>query len=658
MSIVKMKRLRLIGMSSDRDELFRQLQHLGCVEIDEPIDKLADPEWAALLSRPDGNALAETDGNALAETKETYTLVSSALTILNKYAPVKTGLLTPRREITEGQLFDDEVRASALAAADALNGEVRHISALYAEQSKMKTRILALTPWLELDVPLETSSTRDVTVMFSTINATAPYETVEQELQAATPMAEMIRAGKDRELQYLLFVCHKDGEEAAMEVLKQYGFSRATLRGWTGTAAENTKQLEVELHRLEKEIGEAKEKVSTYGGSRDALKLCLERLEQEMSREDAKSRLLSTEATFFLEGWVPAPDLKELESVLQTHVCAWETDDPQTEEYPKVPIKLKSNALTRPITMVTEMYSMPAYDGVDPNPLVLPFFVFFFGFMFADLGYGIILVILSLIVRTKVKPKGTTGYLFGLMTMVGVSTAVIGFFTGGFFGDAITTVANMFNLTVPNLSFLTHPVVSVVDDPLTVLIISMVIGCIQIITGMAIKGYMLIRDGHPWAAIFDIGSWWVVFAGVAVYAIKGTWIVALIGVAMLVLTQGRSSPSIVGKLIGGVSSLYSITSYFGDVLSYSRLMVMMLAGTVIGNIFNLLGAMPGNIIVFIVIFVIGHVFNMGLNIIGTYVHTSRLQYLEYFGKFYKEGGRPFRPLEINTKSIDIVKEEV
>jgi V/A-type H+-transporting ATPase subunit I len=162
------------------------------------------------------------------------------------------------------------------------------------------------------------------------------------------------------------------------------------------------------------------------------------------------------------------------------------------------------------------MYSLPAYDGIDPNPLIMPFFVFFFGFMFADLGYGILLVLFSLIVRRRAKPKGTTGYLFELMTLVGVSTAVIGFFTGGFFGDAIATVAGLFGQPTPNVSFLTNPVFSVVNDPLTVLILCMCIGAVQIITGMAVKAYMLIRDGHPLDALFDVGSWWVLFAGIAV----------------------------------------------------------------------------------------------------------------------------------------------
>lgn len=649
MAIVKMKRLRLFGMLADRQELLRQLQRLGCVEIDEPADKLSDPEWAALVTRPGGDALSES--------KERRALVSSSAAALQKYAPVKTGLFTPRRAVTEQQLFDDGARAAALAAAEAIAAAERTISSLYAEQSRLNTQLLALAPWLTLDVPLETGSTQDAAVIFGTIGVTAPFEAVERDLREATPLAQLIPAGADRELRYLLFVCHKSGEEAALKALERYGFSHASLRGWTGTAAENTARLKARLAELDRELAEARAAVAAYGSSREGLRLCLDRMDQEIAREEAKINLLSTSATFFLEGWVPVPDVTALGAVLGGFVCAWETADPQKEDYPRVPVKLKSNPLTRPLNMVTEMYSLPAYDGIDPNPLMTPFFVLFFGIMYSDLGYGLILILFSLIVRKKARPKGTMRYLFELMTLVGISTAVVGFFTGGFFSDSITTVAGLLGVPVPNLSYLTSPVISVIKDPMRVLLICLAIGCVQLLFGMGVKAYMLVRDGQPWDALFDIGSWWVLFAGIAVGVLSGRWFVLLLGIALLVLTQGRSSPSIPGKLIGGLASLYNITSYFGDVLSYSRLMVMMLAGSVIGSIFNLLGAMPGNLFIFFIVFVIGHIFNMGLNIIGTFVHTARLQYLEFFGKFYKEGGRPFRPLDFNTQFVDIVKEE-
>jgi V/A-type H+-transporting ATPase subunit I len=282
---------------------------------------------------------------------------------------------------------------------------------------------------------------------------------------------------------------------------------------------------------------------------------------------------------------------------------------------------------------------------------MFPFFTVFFGIMFADMGYGLLLLAIWALGTFKLKPKGALSYMVGLCGICGVTTFLFGALTGGFFGDAIPVVAGMFGgqVTMPALF-------SPLEDPMLVLIGALVLGVVHILTGMAIKGYMLIRDGHWKDAVMDIGSWWLLFLGIALGALGITWWVCIAGVAALILTQGRDKPTLIGKLVGGIASLYDITSYLGDILSYSRLMALMLAGGVIASIMNTLGAFTGNILLFIPIFLVGHALNIGLNVLGCYVHTSRLMYLEYFGKFYKDGGRPFRPLQFETKYVDIQEE--
>ncbi|MEG1878315.1 MAG: V-type ATPase 116kDa subunit family protein [Pseudoflavonifractor sp.] len=645
-----MKRLRAIGMGTERDALLEALQHLGCVQVDEPADKRSDPAWAGLV-RVDDTHLGQAKADAAA--------LKAALVTLNKYDKPKGGLFAPRPEITERQLFDAQVTAAAMAAVAAINTQEKQLAALQSEESKIKTQKTALSPWLDLEVPLDLASTKEVSYTFGAVSAKIPFADVVAELAALTELCLLSPAGRDREFQYVLVVCHKTAEEAAFELLKRSGFTRSALRGWTGTARENTDKLDARLAALSLQRDAAAAAIAAEGVHRGELKQTIDRMTQDLWREEVKGRLLKSQTAIFFEGWVPVPELPHLEDLLGSYTCAWETEDPLVEDYPQVPIKLKSNILTNPLNMVTEMYSLPAYDGVDPNPLIMPFFVFFFGFMFADLGYGIILMLVSLFIQKKMKPKGTMGYMMGLMFECGVASALIGFFTGGFFSDAIKTVCTMMDWAVPNIPFLTNgPLLDVTNDPLTVLIFCMAVGVVQLITGMAVNAYMLIRDGHWFDALCDVGTWWLVFAGIAVFAITGNWYVIAAGGVAIVLTQGRNGKGIFGKFSGILGSLYNnITGYFGDVLSYSRLMVMMLAGSVIGSIFNLLGSMPGNIFVFAVVFVVGHIFNMGLNVIGTYVHASRLQYLEFFGKFYKEGGKPFQPLNLNTKYVDIIKEE-
>ena len=669
MSIVKMKRLRLIGMQSERESMLRLLQHLGCVEIDEPGDRKDDPDWAS-LTRPDTGALNEA--------RDARSSVENALKALKKYGPKqKGGLLTPRPVITEGELFDDAAYRTGLADAGQLVALERKISALYAEQNKLRTQKLALAPWLALDIPLETASTPEVAVSFGTVAASTDLDAMDGALGAVTDLYELMRAGADNELKYLVFLCHRSVEENCQAVLKEYGFSRAALRGWTGTAAENDKRLDEQLAGAARELESTIAQVGEYASKKGALEQCLDRAGQEIAREEARCRLLDSSSAFFLEGWVPVPDEKKLLEQLGQYTCCWETQDPAPEDYPVVPVKLKNNKLTEPLTTITEMYSLPAYDGVDPNGLMMPFYVFFFGFMFADLGYGLILAGACAFINHKVHPKGGFGQLIRLMIMCGISSAVIGFFTGGFFSDFLAQFTGMLGLSQPVIPFLSvpdgvtgvpGPLLNVMGDPMTVLVFALAVGFVQIVVGMAVKFWMLCRRGQVVDAILDIGTWWVIFVGIGLFAagignVAGYPVVLIIGCLML-LGQGRTAKGF-GKVTAIIGAVYNgVTGYFGDILSYSRLMVMMLAGSVIGQVFNILGAMPGGgmppaigIPIFFIIFIIGHAFNIGLNVIGTYVHTSRLQYLEFFKQFYEEGGRPWRPLNIATKYVDIKEEE-
>ncbi len=669
MSIVKMKRLRLIGMQSERESMLRQLQHLGCVEIDEPGDRKDDPDWAS-LTRPDTGALNEA--------RDARSSVENALKALKKYGPKqKGGLLTPRPVITEGELFDDGAYRTGLADAGQLVALERKISALYAEQNKLRTQKLALAPWLALDIPLETASTAEVAVSFGTVAASTDLDAMDRALGAVTDLYELMRAGADNELKYLVFLCHRSAEEDCQAVLKEYGFSRAALRGWTGTAAENDKRLDEQMADAARELESTIAQVGEYASRKGALEQCLDRADQEIAREEARCRLLDSSSAFFLEGWVPVPDEKKLLEQLGQYTCCWETQDPAPEDYPVVPVKLKNNRFTEPLTTITEMYSLPAYDGVDPNGLMMPFYVFFFGFMFADLGYGLILAGACAFINHKVHPKGGFGQLIRLMIMCGISSAVIGFFTGGFFSDFLAQFTSMLGLSQPVIPFLSvpdgvtgvpGPLLNVMGDPMTVLVFALAVGFVQIVVGMAVKFWMLCRRGQVVDAILDIGTWWVIFVGIGLFAagignVAGYPVVLIIGCLML-LGQGRTAKGF-GKVTAIIGAVYNgVTGYFGDILSYSRLMVMMLAGSVIGQVFNILGAMPGGgmppaigIPIFFIIFIIGHAFNIGLNVIGTYVHTSRLQYLEFFKQFYEEGGRPWRPLNIATKYVDIKEEQ-
>ena len=649
MSIVKMKHIRLFGMAADRETLLRQLQHLGCVEISEPTDKLADPDWAALT---------RVDDAGLARVKAGAALLNAALNTLKGIGKEKGGLLQARPEVTEGQLFDEGLRASAMEAAQAVNAQEKRISAIQNEQGKLRAQKAALAPWLELDIPLETTGTREVSATFGAVMSTVALDTVKQALEEAAELVEVIPAGKDREFQYVLILCHRSAEETAFETLKKFGFSRSSLRGWTGTARENTDRLEGELRRLEGELAEAKGAIAALVPHREDIKLCIDRMTQEIQREEYKGRLLQSQATIFFEGWVPAENLPALEKVLGQYPAAWEANDPAPEEYPQVPIKLKNNKLTRPLNMVTNMYVLPAYDGVDPNPLMAPFFIFFFGLMMADMGYGILMVAAALVVIYKMKPKDGMADFAGLLLLCGISTFLMGALTGGFFGDFIPQLAKIIN---PASTLALPALFTPLNDTLAILIGSLVLGLIQIITGMIISVVRKVQAGDVADAIWSEVTWWIILGGAAlailgIGSVGGYPVVLIVGLVMLVIGSTRNAKGF-GKLTALIGAVYNgATGFFSDILSYARLMALMLAGSVIAQVFNTLGSVTGNVVGFVIISFIGNMLNFALNLLGCYVHDLRLQCLEFFGRFYKEGGKPFRPLFIHTKYVDIKEE--
>ena len=654
MSIVKMKRLRLLGLRSDRDRLFRLLQKQGCVEINQPVMDSDDPEWASLV---------KFDGRELAGVREENALLNSALIILKKYVTAKEGLFRSRPVLSEAELFDDDAYAAGLAAARAILDTERSIVSMTAEQGKLQAQKAALAPWLPLEVPLDFAGSKVVSPVFGTIPAKADYAAMEAAVATAAEMSTLFYSSADADLHYFLLVCHAEEEAACVEAMRPFGFARAAARGWTGTAAENDKVLDGQLAELDTKLAAAKKEIASFAPIRDDLRRCIDRSVQDIAREEAAGKLVGTENTFYLQGWIPAAAEEQLAATLGGFTCAWETAEPAPEEYEQVPVKLKSNKLTAPYNVITEMYSLPAYNGLDPNPFVMPFFALFFGIMFADMAYGLIMFLVGILALKLMKPKGTIKNMMGLLMQCGISTFIIGFLTGGFFGDAVSVVGGIFGKDwslVPYLGTIRIGDSIAIDlplnllegnNPLYVLILAMVIGVIHLAFGVGIATYLNIKDRNWLAAVADL-SWWCIFAGIAVMVLTKSGILLYIGIAIMVISaflQGKGF----GRITGIFGAIYNgLTGYLGDILSYSRLMALMLAGSVIASVFNQLGAL-GGLLLFIPVAIIGHLLNFALNLIGCFVHTMRLQFLEFFGKWYREGGRPFKPLNYNTKYVDI-----
>ena len=634
-----MKHLRLLGMESEREALLKAMQDMECVEISS-----IDGSEEALKS-----GFAKPDDKALMSAQEASRAYRTALASLDRFAPEKKGMFRKRQGVSRAAFFSAESEENARTAAETINKDTRRLGEIESERTKNEALRATLAPWLTADAPLG-GADGALAVFFGTAGLNVTDDALKALADSLDGLLAWQQASSDRSLRYLLVMCHGSVKERALSALRDLGFSTVSFRGMTGTAKENDKALAENLAALEKERQEIEQRIAGLGGKRETLLEASDRAAIALRREEAKSRLVGTDKVFLLEGWLPADRCAEIEKTLKPFTCAIETREPTEDEYPQVPVQLKNNKLTRPLNMVTEMYSLPAYGTLDPNPLMAPFFILFYGIMMADMGYGLLMMIASVIISKKYRPKGTSGELFSLLGLCGISTFIMGALTGGFFGDFLTQLVAIVS---PGTVFALPKLFDPLDDLTMILIGSMALGMVQIVTGMAISLIEKCKRKKFLDAFFEEITWWIVFVGIALLALGKGAAVLYVGCALVLLgpiVQGKGW----GKLTGVFGSLYNhVTGYFGDILSYTRLMALMLAGSVIAQVFNMLAAMPGNVIAFIIISMLGNAMNFGLNLLGCYVHDLRLQCLEFFNKFYVDGGKPFRPMTLDTEYVDL-----
>ena len=634
-----MKHLRLLGMESEREALLKAMQDMECVEISS-----IDGSEEALKS-----GFAKPDDKALMSAQEASRAYRTALASLDRFAPEKKGMFRKRQGVSRAAFFSAESEENARTAAETINKDTRRLGEIESERTKNEALRATLAPWLTVDAPLG-GADGALAVFFGTAGLNVTDDALKALADSLDGLLTWRQASSDRSLRYLLVMCHGSVKERALSALRDLGFSTVSFRGMTGTAKENDKALAENLAALEKERQEIEQRIAGLGGKREALLEASDRAAIALRREEAKSRLVGTDKVFLLEGWLPADRCAALEKTIAPFTCAIETREPTEDEYPQVPVQLKNNKLTRPLNMVTEMYSLPAYGTLDPNPLMAPFFILFYGIMMADMGYGLLMMIASVIISKKYRPRGSSGELFSLLGLCGISTFIMGALTGGFFGDFLTQLVAIVS---PGTVFALPKLFDPLDDLTMILIGSMALGMVQIVTGMAISLIEKCKRKKFLDAFFEEITWWIVFIGIALLALGKGAAVLYVGCALVLLgpiVQGKGW----GKLTGVFGSLYNhVTGYFGDILSYTRLMALMLAGSVIAQVFNMLAAMPGNVIAFIIISMLGNAMNFGLNLLGCYVHDLRLQCLEFFNKFYVDGGKPFRPMTLDTEYVDL-----
>lgn len=658
MAVVKMRKLSVIGLNSIRAPFIAELMHLGVVEITSKADMISDEEWM-----PDIFRISNSVDVSLLEAE--ISRISTALEAIGKYDTSKKPLFHTR-EVVKRNGFVEHVDQSRLATernVDIAFHAYKGIADGRSEINRLRALIAGLKPWESLDIPLEVNETEYATVFLGVVSGKTDTAKVMTDVHELAPGAIVQEVSKDKQQKYYSFICLKEEKDQVLEALRPHNFAVVNLQD-QGTATEAIHRYEKTIEEIEKNIETYEKQLADLAPARKEIEYLYDSHVMHRDRARIVADMLSTETVFYFDGWMPARVQSTIEELLQKYECYYDIQDPAEDD--DVPVLLDNNGIVEPFEAITGMYSLPGKGDIDPTAILTPFYFIFFGMMLSDAAYGLILTTLCFILLKKYNLEGTTYRMIKMFMFCGISTFIWGALFGGWFGNFFTVAADMFL----GKEFVIKPLwFDPMAEPMKLLIVSLILGAIHLFVGMGVQAYMHIRDGHPLDALLDVGLWYVLLIGIVMFAFGGTVapaltgvgkIMAIVGAVGILLTGGRHKKGIFGKLTGGFGSLYGITSYLSDVLSYSRLLALGLATGVVAQVFNTLGSLAGGgvagSILLIVVFVFGTIFNLAINALGAFVHSSRLQYVEFFGKFYTGSGRPFAPFERKTKYIKISKE--
>lgn len=645
MAIVKMKKITLAALQDKRDELLKLIQSMGCIHIVDLKESSIDIEGISYYK----------EAKTVNDSEMEYNRIKFTYEFLNKYSSDKKGVFS-KREVISKEEFENTESTLDWESIYKEGKEIEEILNINKSRiGKILSGIEQYNEWIDLDISnIELDELRKVNYLIGTISKKYEAQLYEDLNELSKDI--YIEKISDRQQDLNLFIIFNNRlKEDVLDISKKYGFTRTNIDlNYTPLKQiEELKKEEKELVIQNEELEKRAEKLALNIGDIEKI---YDYISNKLEKDQSISKLIRTNKTFILQGWIPDENTSDLEEAIKEKFadCYMEIEEPKDGDLP--PVALKNSAFAEPFEIVTTMYSMPLPNEVDPTPVFTPFFLLFFGMMMSDLGYGLGMFVGSLVLLKFVDIEGGAKKIAKLILYSSIPTMIVGFLYGSFFGAS--------------LPFMEKPIISPLDSPMVVLGISVAFGIVHLLMGLGIKAYELIRDGHILDAIFDVGTLYAIIIGIIWYALGSMGyigggnigkILAIAGVVGLFLTAGRANESIAGKIGAGIFGVYGLTGYVGDALSYSRLMALGLATGLIGNAFNIMTGMLGNgvvkVIVAPIILISGHTFNLLINALGSYVHTSRLQYVEFFGKFYEGGGTAFEPLKIKTKFIKVNTEK-
>ena len=675
MAVMQMQRVSICALKRDRKAILEKLQTMGVMEMTQVLD---DESGFEKMDTQGARTTFEKKAN----------LADLALDILQEYAPEKKSLLSSLegKKLIEKETYNQVAvqKEEMMDIASRITGWQKEIAECRANIQKMENQIESLAPWMSLDVPMNFEGTGSTSALIGAVSGEMTLEAIYSLIAEYAPEAEGVDVtvlSADRYSTYIVVLCLKKNAQQVEDALRQGGFARPSQIVGEVPAVEK-ENLEKEISALQKEIEDCQKHITEYGDKRADLRLISDYFRTRAEKYELLGHLPQSSRTFFVSGYIPKKADPAVQKAMEEgYDLVFDVEEIREEE--EAPVLLSNNPFSQSVEGVLESYGLPKKGEVDPTTIMSFFYVFFFGLMLSDAAYGLIIFLACFIVLRKY-PRMSHGMHKSLKMFMycGLSTLVWGVLFGGYFGDAIDVVARtFFHVNIPDGGLVKAAWFVPLNDPMRLLMYAMLFGVIHLFMGLGLKGYMLLKDKQYMDFFCDVIIWYVFLIGLVMMLLpssifasisqlpEGTFppavsqigkVMAIAGAVGLLLMSGRANKNIALRLALGAYDIYNVTGWLSDVLSYSRLLALGLATGVIASVVNQMASMLGDgfiaAIGFIVIFIVGHSLNLAINLLGAYVHTNRLQFVEFFGKFYEGGGRPFNPFKLTTKYVD-VKEE-
>ncbi|MFH1826098.1 MAG: V-type ATP synthase subunit I [bacterium] len=645
MSVVDIQKIHLVSLKRLKDQILKCLQENEVMDIqmtgDGGMERLRDGEEGRNPSQLDYE---------LAEIKSAIVFLES---VLQQKKSFIEGFIPPKEEVTEKELAEV---CKSFRCADVVTA-TKTIEAKLANLHNLKTNLTnelaLLLPWQNLNCQLNDLDNLKQTKIITGSLKTKAYEILKAQIK---DLAHLELVGTKKDQAYILAACLQADYSVVQELLARAQLNQVNLPSSNKSVKGEISEVRSQLKNVWAEEQDLVLEAKKLARQLNKLKYRYDFILEAKTKLEVKQKLANTRYTFVIEGWVKKSDWQRLTKALTQVTPDFEIFKMELDKDEKPPVALRNPGPASPFELITKIYGTPKYNEIDPTIPLSFFFALFFGLCLGDFGYGLALGLISIYFLKRYRlPEGGRN-LFKLLIWGGGVSMIVGILTGSYFGLNPKDISPVL-LPLKQL-LLSVQIIDPVKSPLNMLVFSLALGVVQILFGIILQMAWKIKDKEYVSAVLDDGLWLFFLVSLVVLLVSNalslpsTFItsrLSMLGAVLLVLTQGRHKKGIVQKFFSGLLSLYKISGYMGDTLSYSRLLALGMSSAIIGSVINILaGMLRGGppvigVILMVLLLIFGHLFNLVISTLSAFVHSTRLQMVEFFSKFYEGGGREFRP---------------